>query len=90
MIHLQFWAYGSWNLLFPISMSPTANLWVQNTIFNDNSAIILHPGTGLNENFASQRQNYVQKMQDAQVTNHWNCVCGGSTVFMLSALGFAS
>ena len=31
VIHLQFWAYGSWDSLFPISMSPTANLWVQNT-----------------------------------------------------------
>ena len=28
VIHLQFWAYGSWDSLFPISMSPTANLWV--------------------------------------------------------------
>ena len=26
VIHLQFWAYGSWNSLFPISVSPTANL----------------------------------------------------------------
>ena len=25
VIHLQFWAYGSWDSLFPISMSPTAN-----------------------------------------------------------------
>ena len=68
VIHLQFWAYGSWDSLFPISMSPTANLWVQNTIFNDKSAIRLHPGTRWINNFASQRQNYVQKMQDAQVT----------------------
>ena len=49
-------------------MSPTASLWVQNTIFNDKSAILLHPGTHCNKNFASQRQNYAQKMQDAQVT----------------------
>ena len=41
---------------------------VQNTIFNDKSAILLHPRTRWNRNFASQRQNYVQKMQDAQVT----------------------
>ena len=41
-------------------MSPTAILRVQNTIFNDSSAI--------NNNFASQRQNYAQKMQVAQVT----------------------
>ena len=39
VIHLQFWAYGSWDSLFPISMSG-----VQNTIFNDKSAILLHPG----------------------------------------------
>ena len=26
VIHLQFWAYGSWDSLFPISMSLTANL----------------------------------------------------------------
>ena len=26
VIHLQFWAYGSWDSLFPVSMSPTANL----------------------------------------------------------------
>ena len=26
VIHLQFWAYGSLDSLFPISMSPTANL----------------------------------------------------------------
>ena len=30
---------GSWDSLFPIPMSPTANLRVQNTIFNDKSAI---------------------------------------------------
>ena len=68
VIHLLFWAYGSWDSLFPISMSPTANLWVQNTIFNDKSTILLHPGTRLNKNGASQRQIYAQKMQDAQVT----------------------
>ena len=26
MIHLQFWAYGSWDSLFPISMSPNCKL----------------------------------------------------------------
>ena len=40
---------------------------VQNTIFNDKSALLLYPGTRWNKNFASQRQNYAQKMQDAQV-----------------------
>ena len=43
------------------------NLWVQNTIYNDKSAILLHPGTSWNKNFASQRQYYAQKMQDVQV-----------------------
>ena len=32
VIHLQFWTYGSWDSLFPISMSPTANLWVQGPV----------------------------------------------------------
>ena len=71
VIHLQFWAYGSWASLFPISMSPTANLWVQNTIFNDKSVILLNCGNLWNKNFASQRQNYAQMMQDAQVTKSW-------------------
>ena len=26
VIHLQFWAYGSWDSLFPILVNPTANL----------------------------------------------------------------
>ena len=26
VIHLQFWAYGSWDSLFPISMSPHCKL----------------------------------------------------------------
>ena len=43
-------------------------LWVKNIIFNDKSAVLLHPGTRWNKNFASQGQNYAQKMQDAQVT----------------------
>ena len=36
--------------------------------FDDKSVILLHPGTSWNKNFESQRQNYVQNMQDAQVT----------------------
>ena len=43
VIHLQFWAYGSWDSLLPISMSSTAKH--PNTILNDKSAILLHPGT---------------------------------------------
>ena len=64
---LALWVLGT-DSLFPISMSPTANLWVQNTIFNDKSAILLHPGTGWNKNLASQRQNYAQKIQDVQLS----------------------
>ena len=37
-------------------------------LFSDKSAILLHPMTRRNKNFASQRQNDLQKMQDAQVT----------------------
>ena len=49
VIHLQFGAYGSWDSLFPYQWVPTANFWVQNTIFNDRSAILFHPGTHLNK-----------------------------------------
>ena len=52
----------------------------QEHYFNDKSAILLHPGTRLNKNFASHGQKYAQKMQDAQVTkslcdndNHVTC-----------------
>ena len=61
VIHLQFWAYGFWDSLLPTSMSPTANLWVQNTIFNAKSAILLHHGTRWNKNFASKKQNYAPR-----------------------------
>ena len=78
VIHLQFLAYGSWDSLFPISRSPTTNLWVHNTFFNDKFATLLHPRTRRNKNFASQRQNDAQKMQNAQVTKsllYSNCPC---------------
>ena len=39
------WAYGSWDSLFPISMSPNCKLMSPEHYFNDNSAILLHPGT---------------------------------------------
>ena len=51
---IQFWANGSWDSLFPISMRQTANLWVKNTIFYDKYAILLHPGTRWIKNFASR------------------------------------
>ena len=46
--------------------------------FNDKSAILLHPLTRRNKNFASQRQNDAQKMHDGQVTKsplYSNCLC---------------
>ena len=33
VIHLQFWAYGSWDSLFPISMSPNCKLMSPNHFF---------------------------------------------------------
>ena len=33
VIHLQFWAYGSWDSLFPISMSPSCKLMRPEHIF---------------------------------------------------------
>ena len=33
---------------------PTANLWVQNTIFNEESAKLLHPGTRWNKNLCAK------------------------------------
>ena len=38
------------------------------------SSILLHPGTRWKNKFAAQRQNYAQKMQDAQVTKSLVCV----------------
>ena len=45
VIHLQFELMGPGTRCFQYQWVPTANLWVQNTIFNDKSAILLHPGT---------------------------------------------
>ena len=39
---------------FQYQWVPTANLWVQNTIFNDKSAILLHPGTRWNKNLCAK------------------------------------
>ena len=38
-IHLQFLAYGSWDSLFPISMSPNCKLMSPDSFFHDKSAI---------------------------------------------------
>ena len=45
VIHLQFWAYGSWDSLFPISMSPNCKITSPKHYFNGKSVILLHPGT---------------------------------------------
>ena len=39
---------------FQYQWVPTANLWVQNTIFNDNSAILLHHVTRWNKNLCAK------------------------------------
>ena len=70
--HVQWFIYnfglmGPGTHCFP---NQWVQLRVQNTISHDKSEIPLHPGTPWNKNFASQRQNYVQKMQNAQVKNH--------------------
>ena len=40
----NFWPMGPGTSCFQYQWVPTANLWVLNTIFNDKSAIFLHPG----------------------------------------------
>ena len=41
VIHLQFWAYGSWDSLFLISMSPSWKLMSPEHYLNDKSAILI-------------------------------------------------
>ena len=53
---------------FQYQWVPAANLWVQNIIFNDKSAILLHPGTRRDSPGLAEIKTYAQKMQDAQVT----------------------
>ena len=62
--------FGLWVLGLAVSHIHESNckLMSPEYYFNDKSAILLHPWTRWNKNFASQRQNYAQKMQDAQVT----------------------
>ena len=57
MIHLQFWAYGSWDSLHPISMSPQSKTLFLMTSLPYNCI----PGL-------AEIKTYAQKMQDAQVT----------------------
>ena len=50
---------------FQYQWVPTTNLWVLNTIFNDESAITIASRDSLG---LAEIKTYAQKMQDAQVT----------------------
>ena len=66
----SFTIFGLWVLGIALSHINESQLQTYEsifTIFHDKSAIPLHPGTRWNTNFESQRKNYEQKMQDAQV-----------------------
>ena len=57
--HMQWFIYnfglmGPGTRCFQYQWVPTANLWVLNTIFNDKSAILLHPGTRWNKNLCAK------------------------------------
>ena len=54
VIHLQFVLMGPGTRCFQYQWVLTANLWVLNTIFNDKSAILLHPGTRWNKNLCAK------------------------------------
>ena len=79
VIHLQFWAYGSWDSLFPISMSPSQlQTYESRTLFLMTS-LQYHCILGLAEkNFASQRQNCAKdagcagnKITDMDIKDSW-------------------
>ena len=62
---------------FPYQRVQLQNHEFRILFFNDKSAILLHPRTSRNKNFASQRQNDAQKMHDGQVTKsllYSNCL----------------
>ena len=66
----SFTIFGLWVLGLAVSHINESNykLMSPEYFFNDKSVILLHPRTSRNKNFAFQRQNDAQKMQDAQVT----------------------
>ena len=86
VIHLQFWAYGSWDSLFPIAMSPNCKLMSPKHYFKWQVCNIIASRDSLG---LAEIKTYAQKMQDAQVTkslcpivyNYWNLfnfgVCKG-------------
>ena len=65
VIHLQFRAYGSWDSLFPISMSPHCKLMSPKHYFwwQVCHTIASRDSLGL-----AEIKTYAQKIQDAQVT----------------------
>ena len=76
VIYLQFWLMGARTRFFPYQRVQLQTYESRILFFNDKSAILLHPRTCRNKNFASQRQNDAQKMQYAQVTKsllYCNC-----------------
>ena len=72
VIHLQFWTLA----VSHINESQLQTYESRALLFIDNykSAILLHPEICWNKSFASQRQNYAQKMQNVQVTKSLLCV----------------
>ena len=50
----NFGLMGPGTRCFQYQWVPTAKLWVQYTIFNDKSAILLHPGTRWNKNLCAK------------------------------------
>ena len=62
MIHLQFWAYGSWDSLFPNINESQLQTYESQTLFLMTSLqYYCIPGL-------AEIKTYAQKMQDAQVT----------------------
>ena len=59
---------------FQYQWVPTANLWVQNTIFNDKSAVCNTIASQDSPGLA-EIKTYAQKMQDVQVTKSLKGVC---------------
>ena len=53
---------------FQYQWVPTANLWVQNTIFSDKSAILLHPGTRRNKNLCAKDAGWAGNKITALIT----------------------
>ena len=92
MIHLQFWVYGSWDSLFPISMSPNCKLMSPEHYFYDKSAILLHPGTRWNKTLHPRDKIMRKRCRMSMEQNHWSLKvlkwASGSKVYSISPLEF--